>query len=357
MKKGLLLVPFMTGKGGTETVIHNLFGVLGKDNSSKYSIKLYSIGGSVDYEWASTVSDIDIKWISKSRFLRTLFYLTCLPALIFGIIRKEKPDFIISTNPIMWFLSYRIVHLLSLNTKVVSWYHYSLDKKPVKKFILQSADYYLAISSAIRNELIQNGICKRKIFTIYNPITINQKTIPRPTDDACFIYLGRLDLDGQKNLSELLDACSLLKGNWSLSLYGDDTNAKDIYSYANHKDILNHISFKGFVNEPWSKIAKASAMILCSKYEGYPMVLAEALSHGVFCITSNIEGSTELVNRNNGRIYESGNYKELASIMQSIINNSLVLPTQSMIQDTVTQLLPDHYSKRFNESIEKILGI
>lgn len=357
MKKGLLFVPFMTGKGGTETVIHNLFEAFNKDSSIEYSIKLYSIGGSYDYGWARTVTDIYVKWISKRRFLRTLFYLICLPLLMIKIIRKEKPDFIISTNPVMWFLSYKIVRLLSLDTKVISWYHYSLDKKPVRPLILKAADYYFAISSSIKDELIKSGINRNQIFTIYNPITTNKKIIPRPDDGIHFIYLGRLDLDGQKNLRELLNACSILRGKWSLSLYGDNTNAEGIYAYANHKKITDHLLFKGFVSDPWSKIKEASAMILCSKYEGYPMVLAEALSHGVFCITSNIDGANELVNQNNGGIYQLGNFKELAKLMQSVIDGSLRLPAQPMIQNTVTHLLPDHYLKRFNGAIEKILEI
>ena len=70
MQKGILIVPFMTGYGGTETVIKNLF--RSHQKHPNYELKVYSIGGSVDYEWAKNIN-IDIKWISKNRKIRDLY--------------------------------------------------------------------------------------------------------------------------------------------------------------------------------------------------------------------------------------------------------------------------------------------
>ena len=92
MKKGLLFVPFMSGKGGTETVIHNLFTALSKQN--QYKISIYSIGGSKDYNWSNGI-DIHIQEISSKRFIRTSYYLTFLPHKIYKIIKQTQPDFII----------------------------------------------------------------------------------------------------------------------------------------------------------------------------------------------------------------------------------------------------------------------
>ncbi|QZN92596.1 glycosyltransferase [Limosilactobacillus panis] len=356
MKKGLLFVPFMTGKGGTETVIHNLFEAYNKVNVSKeYEISVYSVGGSQDYNWTRPIDKINIKYISDRRIVRTLYYLTFLPGYLFRVLKKEKPDFVISTNPVMWFLSFYITKCLSLNTKIVSWYHYSLKRKPVKTLFLKAADYYLAISNSIKEELIQNGVDKSRIYTIYNPIITNGKVIKRPISKTRFIYLGRLDLNGQKNLQDLIDACSLLKGEWSLELYGDETNAEVIKKYAQQKSIKDSFTFHGFVNEPWDKINEASALVLCSKFEGYPMVIAEAMSHGVFCIASDIDGSNELINDHNGKMYQLGHTKELAKYMQRVINNPSGLPAQREIQQSVNKLLPQRYIARFNDSIREIL--
>ena len=50
MKKGIILVPFMSGFGGTETVLKNLFNER-KNVSNSYNLNIYSLGGSTDYTW------------------------------------------------------------------------------------------------------------------------------------------------------------------------------------------------------------------------------------------------------------------------------------------------------------------
>lgn len=356
MIKGILFVPFMTGKGGTETVINNLFAAYHESTTHRdYQLTVYSIGGSFDYGWAAPIDNFKVKFISSHRFLRTAYYLTCLPFHLFRVIRRERPDFIISTNPVMWYLSYRIVKLLSLHTKVISWYHYSLERKPVKSLFLQAADYYLAISSAIQKELVTAGISPDRVFTIFNPITTDQVRVTRPQQSARFIYLGRLDLDGQKNLRDLINACTLLKGNWHLDLFGDETKAQPVKEYVQEQGVNDHLTFQGFVSQPWQHIKAASALVLCSNFEGYPMVLAEAMSHGVFCIASDIDGSNELVNSRNGVLYRLKDYQQLADRMQAVIDRPAALPDQTTIQESVAHLLPANYLARFDRAISEVL--
>ena len=357
MKKGLLLVPFMTGKGGTETVIKNLFTAYNQSaNRHDYQLRVYSIGGSNDYAWAQPVEKVTIKHISNYRLGRTLYYLTCLPGYLLRVIKREQPDFIISTNPVMWFLAYRIVHLLKLKTRVIAWYHYSLKRKPVRPLFLHAADDYLAISDAISEELVRAGIAREHVYTIYNPITTDQTVIQRPfSGPAQFVYLGRLDLDGQKNLRDLISACRLLRGEWRLDLYGDETNAQAVKDFVREQHLEPQISFRGFVANPWQQIKQASALVLCSNFEGYPMVLAEAMSHGVFCIASDIDGSNELVTPSNGSLYKLHDYQDLAAKMQAVIDAPQKMPAQKQIQTTVEKLLPQEYLHRFNQAIASIL--
>uniref|UniRef100_UPI0035CF0969 glycosyltransferase n=1 Tax=Bartonella sp. CL63NXGY TaxID=3243538 RepID=UPI0035CF0969 len=226
MYKGIIFVPFMTGKGGTETVIHNLFKAFDKN---KIDMTVYSIGGSEDYEWTNGVK-VKTQFISNNRKLRTLYYLTCLPFKIKKIIKDQQPDFVISTNPVMWLLDKRSIKSLHLNVPVIAWYHYSLSEKPIKPLFLQSADYFLAISSGIKNQLSQLNFPTNKVKLIFNPVDSDYKPISRPQRSIKFIYLGRIDYDKQKNVSELIKACQDLRGNWTLELYGDEAKGQRVKS-------------------------------------------------------------------------------------------------------------------------------
>lgn len=353
MKKGILIVPFMTGYGGTETVIKNLFETR-KQHEQPFKLKVYSIGGSFDYSWAKDV-DKDVKWISKSRKIRDLYALTAMPLAIMSYLKRERPDFVISTNPVIWFLIKKILNLLKSNAPVIAWYHYSISQKPIKKIFLNSADYYLAISSGIKKQLVKSGINPSRIFLIFNPVTTDRHLIKRPKDKVKFIYLGRLMLDGQKNLRELFKALSKVRGNWSLELYGSEKEAQAVKEYAEKVGIDSKIVWHGFVNNPWEAINDATALVLTSKYEGLPMVLCEAISHGVYTVSANTStGPEDIVTPDNGKLYPLGKYKELRAVLQSIVNGDH-LPDQSAIQNTAQKFSPDSYVARFNNAIMKII--
>lgn len=356
MQKGIIFVPFMTGKGGTETVIHNLFKSI-KSNKN-LNLKVYSIGGSFNYDWTNGVN-VNIQEISNSRGIRTLYYLTFLPHKIAKIIKKEKPDFIISTNPVMWFLSKNAVQRQKLNIPVVAWYHYSLKQKPIKKIFLNSADYYLAISSGIKKQLMEQGVSEEKISLIFNPVDSDYHLISRPTDNVThFIYLGRVDLDKQKNVRELLTGLSSVEGNWVLDIYGDEKKAQQAKELTYQLNISGNINWKGFVTNPWSKINDASVLTLTSNYEGLPMVLIEAISHGVCCVSSNIEtGPNDIIkNGKNGFLYKPHDIQKLTGLLQNIVNKQLPLPDQDQIIQSSKKFSLDNYGNYFSDAINKVLS-
>lgn len=355
MKKGLLFVPFMTGMGGKETVIHNLFAAMNKQQSSHYNLKVYSIGGSFDYHWADGVP-ASVTEISKKRIIRTAYYASVLPLKMHKIIKQEKPDFIISVNPIMWTIAKYISKQMHINIPIIAWYHYSLSNKPIKPFILKSADYYLAISSGIKQELINRGIEAKRIFLVFNPIVSDGQLIPQPLKTKHFIYLGRLMLDGQKNLRELLTALSKVQGDWVLDVFGDPAQAQPIVEFAQQLKLDQKIIWHGFVSDPWNHIPKATALLLTSKYEGLPMVLCEAISHGVYIVSANMPtGPDDIVNQQNGQLYDPGDTVTLTRIIQKIVDNETELPQPADIQKTSVKFSPEAYLKRFNNAINAIV--
>ncbi|TNK98595.1 hypothetical protein [Fructilactobacillus sanfranciscensis] len=79
--------------------------------------------------------------------------------------------------------------------------------------MLNKADYYLSISSGITKELEKNGIKKSSISTIYNPVLTSENNISKSNDGISrFVYVGRVMLNGQKNIKEMICASILIIG-------------------------------------------------------------------------------------------------------------------------------------------------
>ena len=222
---------------------------------------------------------------------------------------------------------------------------------------MYSADYYLAISSGIKKQLIQLGIPSQKISLIFNPVVSDYHIIDRPTSECRFIYLGRVDLDKQKNIKDLLIALSKVIGKWQLNIYGDNSNAQPVQKLVNTLNLQDKIKWNGFLNDPWNNIPKVSALVLTSNYEGLPMVLCEAISHGVYCISSDIETGPDDIIQNgvNGHLYMPNNIKQLTKQLQWVITHHNELPNQQLIIESSKKFSLDNYGKYFTKAVDKSL--
>lgn len=168
---------------------------------------------------------------------------------------------------------------------VFSWPHFSLDHKKHAEYIT-CADYHLAISSGIKQQMINRGVAESTINVIFNPVETKDSVIPAPEEGetATFIYVGRMKFEGQKRVKDLLDGLSQAKGNWKLHVLGDGSDFEKCQAYGRELNIDDRIVWYGWQQYPWElvqqDIEKVSALLLTSSFEGFPMTLLEALSWG-----------------------------------------------------------------------------
>ena len=337
-----IFVPFMTGYGGTETVIHNL---LNENNN----LKLICVGGCNDPEWLENIENKRIISLCYPKKMRDLISIIMLPLLIL----QENPDIVISTNPVMWFVAYYFRKLFRKKYKVVSWYHYSFAGKSVSNIFLHSADIYLAISSGIVSELEKRGVSKNKIKLIFNPISRNTISIPRTKDGSTcnFIYVGRVMLDGQKNLRSLINILSHVEGDWKLTIFGEG-EIKEVEQYVNEKKLQDRIEFKGFVTHFWERCDNVDALLLSSKYEGFGMVLAEAISVGVPVISYNCpSGPSDIVNKKNGFLIDLDDEYSFEKVITKFVNRKVDFSNIAEIKGSISKLYSKNFLNIFLKSI------
>ena len=84
------------------------------------------------------------------------------------------------------------------------------------------------------------------------------------------------------------------------------------------------------------------------------MVLCEAITHGVYCVSADTKtGPDDIINRNNGQLYHLGDVKELHFILQSIVDGA-TLPPQEKITNSAKKFSASQYLERFNYAIDTI---
>lgn len=169
--------------------------------------------------------------------------------------------------------------VLKMKHKLIDW----LTKVSLR-YVYKNSLHYIVLSPSFINIFTQvTGISdSSKLISITNPITIDKAGFKynQNRKEKLIIYVGRIDYN-QKRVIRIIEIWERLFNQfpeWHLKIIGDGPEKKHLESEASKRK-LSRITFEGFQN-PAIYYQKASVLLLISDYEGFPLVLAEAMTFG-----------------------------------------------------------------------------
>ena len=169
---------------------------------------------------------------------------------------------------------YRIRQAKSLFDKILAYLGDLYDYKvKIKKYdqivVLTEEDKY------------SNWNNNKKVSVIPNPITITSN-LESNLKSKTVISIGRLEI--QKNYSSLIKAFNIVHKNhpdWILEIWGTGSLQQTLLAEIEEENASDHIYLKGYTSDVSKVLSKASIFVLSSLYEGFPLVLLEAMSFGL----------------------------------------------------------------------------
>ncbi|WP_125590189.1 glycosyltransferase [Companilactobacillus jidongensis] len=290
--------------------------------------------------------------VSDNKSMRVIGVLNLLVYLIF-----TRADNVIVLSPKYINLSHKIRRIFHKQYQITNWIHFSLAKMFVgdRKYF-KRADYHLAISTGIKEQLLKMQIPDSRIFSVFNPIERDDRQIPASSDPK-YIYVGRLEYQHQKNLQELIRGFEMIKQELphaKLELWGDGPDVEGVKRLVKGLQLDNSVSFKGWQKDPWSKINSATAFVLTSTYEGLPMSILEAMSHGVPVVAADVStGPADEITDDNGLLYESGHLNELKNDCIEINENRKHYDATT-IQKSINKFYTQNYFSDLIEILEEM---
>lgn len=151
-------------------------------------------------------------------------------------------------------------------------------KKFISNLLLASAD---AISVQLEsNKIFYPRILWSKIWITPNPILASAEfnTFSRTRHSSkVVLYVGRVTF--QKNLEVLIKAVSTLKDRPIVRIVGDGNSLSSVVKLA--KSLEVQLELSPFTHNLSPIYADADVFCLPSRWEGFPNVVGEALSHGL----------------------------------------------------------------------------
>ena len=169
-------------------------------------------------------------------------------------------------------------------------------------------------------------------------INISRTLDPEVTN---ILFIGRLTF--QKNVSVLIKALRYLPNNFKLKIVGAGPELEDLKQLAS--DFSQRVEFSPPSNDLNAFYSSANILCLPSRWEGFPNVIAEALSHGLPCVGfMECSGIPQLIkdSQNGFAAKKMGDPKSLA---EALTATSLIKTRPSEIALTVAHYNYDEYIK------------
>ena len=182
-------------------------------------------------------------------------------------------------------------------------------------------------------------------FVIPN-FTQQQPFIPNDPDTNTILTVA--GLIPRKGIDMLLEVASrILEENkdWKWKLIGDGELRKQVEKFISDAKLQDHF-IRSYLSghDISNEYCKASLFVLTSRFEALPMVLLEALSFGVPCVSFDCpSGPFEIIINNvNGKIVENGNtYEMKEAITEMISDHSLRKTMRQQAWESSKRYSPD----------------
>lgn len=316
-KTKIALIGYKLAKGGLERVFSTVSILL---NDADCEVSVIVLENEIEYAYSGTL--INLGHLSK---FQKYFHLR-------KHLKENEFDYIIDfrhrINPWMEliFLYYIYAGFKSIITIHSSKLEvYLTEKNWVAKLILNKAYKVVAVSEVLNTKIKTNHSFENGVVIPNSIYTLEDKKdnfIELPYKYC--IAVGRLV--ALKQLDKLIETYSksnLPNTSFHLVILGEGIEKADLLKKIEDLKMNSFIHLLGFKKDASNYIQNAQFLVLSSKYEGFPMVVLEALHLGTPVISFDCEtGPSEMIiHKKNGLLVENQNFAALKQAMNEMIED------------------------------------
>ena len=175
---------------------------------------------------------------------------------------------------------------------------------------------------------------------------------------------GRLTY--QKGFDMLINAWQEVKKkypDWILRIFGEGEQRKFLQEKIKSMGLEGYVFLEGRVNNLMDYMIESDVYVMSSRYEGFPMVLLEAMAVNIPCVSFDCPcGPSDIItNKIDGVIVTSNDVKELSTAIQDIIKdesyrNFLKSNIRKKIEKFSENKIMNQWDSLFNALIDPNIG-
>ena len=280
-----------------------------------------------------------------SEFLRRIFKIR-------RYVKKTKPDLIVGFNSssymLLWF------SLIKIKVPMISSEHSSFEYfkgKIIERSLLYFSSLFekkIIVISDITMNTFPSSV-RKNMTVILNPlISSDGESADVDTDQSGNVILSVGRLTPEKNHSELIRAFSIIANKipkWNLRIIGDGELRASLMNLVDRYGLSKRVELPGSKKNISEEYLKAKFLVIPSKFEGFGLVAAEAISHGLPVIGFNeCNGIKRIIKDNeNGIIVKTRMQNRIKSLSNSILKLSINESLRKELSDNCK--IPDGFDE------------
>ena len=216
-----------------------------------------------------------------------------------SLLRRDKPDVALAVMK-PWG-EWLLLATMGLKTKVINTEHNSFERplsapmgieSSIRKFWLNKFFPAVTVLTAADKRVIGNRL--KNVYVMPNPLAFTPH-YDKSEKECIVLAAGRLDQWYVKGFDLLVQAWGMVEKNhpdWKLQIAGRGSQIDKlrILNWAADRNVSDKIELLGFCTDLSQICRKAEIFVLSSRFEGFGMVLIEAMSQGCAPVASNYNG-------------------------------------------------------------------
>ncbi|WP_071146341.1 glycosyltransferase family 4 protein [Bacteroides ihuae] len=288
-------------------------------------------------------------------------------------VKLIKPDITICTT--YSFLDINaIIHLQDTSKKIIESHS---AKMAIGKRSIQRRNLIFKLASSIADRQLYRYIKRcdalvtltqddakewgaiKKAVIIPNMIANYPSEIKTLNNQKKVISVGRLtEQKGYDMLIKVWELVNKIHPEWILEIYGEGEMKEALLQEIKEKQLDSVITIHKPTKHIYEKYMESSIYVLSSRWEGFALVLLEAMSCAIPCIAFNCPyGASDIIeDGKDGIIVENGNIKQLAEKINFLIENEeLRKQMGKRARENVKKFLPNNVMSQWSELFLELL--
>lgn len=280
-----------------------------------------------------------------------------------GFIKAEKPQAVIDVMPSF----NRIIARLGLGCCNISTEHNSFERPESaehriswrKKYLLNRLYDHVTVLTQVDRDVIGRRL--KHVTVLPNPLAL-EPVDSVPPKEKVVLAVGRKDAWKVKGFDVLIKAWAQVSHHafgWKLRIVGgSDRGGQELLEHLCEKyGVTGSVDLPNYQNDIQAYYRQAAIFVLGSRYEGFGLVLIEAMSQGCACIACDYKGrQSEIVTDGvDGVTCEPDNVEALVRALRKVIGDEeLRVQLQATAIRRAEDFRIDRIMERWEEIFEKL---